>query len=204
MSVLTPAFARTRIPADTESAARPAPPSTPRPEPRPAHSPAPLRARTLPVDELVALVRGIAATPDLWSHALRFDPAQRYYAKLDSEPGVDVWLLTWLPSQSTELHDHGGSSAAIAVVHGDLAEVRADATGRLTTHLRRSGTAHALGAGVVHDVGHAGTGNAVSIHAYSPPLSHMRYYEASAAGLEVVRTELVTLPEQLASTQVSA
>src|ERR1700722_4286947 len=45
------------------------------------------------------------------------------------------------------------------------------------------GEAVAFGPGHVHDVAHGGEGSAISIHAYSPPLSAMTYYTATDYGL---------------------
>jgi hypothetical protein len=47
---------------------------------------------------------------------------------------------------------------------------------------RRSGPTTALGVGVIHDVRGAGDRPAVSIHAYSPPLVRMTYYEVDRYG----------------------
>ena len=34
----------------------------------------------------------------------------------------EAWLLTWLPGQSTGLHDHGGSAGAFTVLSGVVEE----------------------------------------------------------------------------------
>jgi rhodanese-related sulfurtransferase len=47
----------------------------------------------------------------------------------------------------------------------------------------------------VHNVGHSGTGPAVSVHAYSPPLVTMTYYELTPRGLVANETVVVTSPE---------
>ena len=39
----------------------------------------------------------------------------------------------------------------------------------------------------LHDVGNVGAAPAVSVHAYSPPLSAMRRYEMTSSGLALVR-----------------
>lgn len=73
--------------------------------PRPARPDLPLAAAPGP---LLDLVRAAAADRDLWSPAVRFDAARRHWRRLLAAPDVDLWLLTWLPDQSTDLHDHGG------------------------------------------------------------------------------------------------
>ncbi len=42
----------------------------------------------------------------------------------------------------------------------------------------------------LHDVGNDSGAPAVSVHAYSPPLTAMRRYEMAPSGLALVRTEL--------------
>jgi Transcriptional regulatory protein, C terminal/Cysteine dioxygenase type I len=48
-----------------------------------------------------------AARPNDWPFAPRWDPSTRWYRRLESRPDREVWLLTWLPGQETDLHDHG-------------------------------------------------------------------------------------------------
>lgn len=138
--------------------------------------------RALGLAELSELARFYADNPDLWQRALRI-PApgeDRFWTLLDSDGQVDVWLLSWLPGQSTDLHDHGASAAAFAVASGTLAEVRLDPAHRPVIHERTAGGVTWVAPGVVHDVHGAGEGPAVSIHAYSPPLTQMTYYERGA------------------------
>ena len=76
-------------------------------------SPRPTTTAALDVDELSALTRSLAAQPDLWQPLVQFQESGRWWTRLDGPPGVDVWLLTWLPSQGTELHDHGASVGGV-------------------------------------------------------------------------------------------
>ena len=69
-----------------------------------------------------ALVTSFAGDQALWRPLVRFDPAQRVHTRLDSGPGWEAWLLTWLPGQGTLIHDHGGSAGAFVVVDGSLTE----------------------------------------------------------------------------------
>jgi Cysteine dioxygenase type I len=50
-----------------------------------------------------------------------------------------------------------------------------------------------LGGRHLHDVGNDAADPAVSVHAYSPPLSAMRRYEMTSAGQALVRTERAEL-----------
>ena len=49
---------------------------------------------------------------------------ERWFTRLHGDDELDVWLISWVPDKSTELHDHGGSLGALTVVSGALAETR--------------------------------------------------------------------------------
>jgi hypothetical protein len=151
----------------------------------------------LSMSELRALVHQIAADPSRWEPALRIpDGAERWWTRLSTDDHVDVWLLSWLPGHSTELHGHGDSAAAFAVVRGRLVELRLDGQGRPQVYAREPGSAIGIDVGVIHDVHGAGGGPAVSIHAYSPPLRRMTYYEIDRqGGVRAVRSVQTEEPE---------
>nr|BFE77039.1 hypothetical protein GCM10020092_103400 [Actinoplanes digitatis] len=73
------------------------------------------------LDHLATATR-YAADPDSWPVAPRFDAVERWYHRLAQEHDHEVWLLTWLPGQGTDLHDHGGSAGAFRVFSGTLTE----------------------------------------------------------------------------------
>lgn len=156
-----------------------------------------LRPAALSLSELTTLVRTVAEDPALWRPHVRMPTgADRWWTRLSSDSRVDVWLLSWLPGHSTDLHDHGGSAAAFSVVRGRLVEIRADRSGARTAYTRSPGATTWVAPGVVHDVHGAGSVPAVSLHAYSPPLREMNYYAQTPGGLRVVRTARTDEPEQ--------
>src|SRR4051794_18886102 len=146
-----------------------APPS-PRPHPAPG------------VAALSALPRSPAARPELWQPLVRYQASGRWWTRLAAPDGVDVWLITWLPSQGTELHDHGASSAAFTVVSGTITEIRPDADGALVAQELGTGQTQTVDPGDLHDVLNSGTGPAVTIHAYSVPLTRMTYWARTHDG----------------------
>jgi predicted metal-dependent enzyme (double-stranded beta helix superfamily) len=162
------------------------------------HAPAPPRRKQLDLAELVAVVRAVAEQTELWQPRVRIPQlTQRWWTRLVQSDAVDVWLLSWLPGQSTDLHDHGTSSAAFQVVRGELSEVRIDRTNvSRTVHRRGPGVLTWLAPGVIHDVHGAGNGPAVSIHAYSPPLTTMNYYDVADGKPRIFRTVRSDHPEQ--------
>ncbi len=130
---------------------------------------------------------------------------ERWFTRLYGNEELDVWLISWVPDRSTELHDHGGSLGALTVVSGSLRETRWDGNA-LRNRWLEAGDQAAFPLGWVHDVVWAPetitTGGVVpasptlSVHAYSPPLTAMSYYEVTDRNtLRRNRTELTDKPE---------
>jgi mannose-6-phosphate isomerase-like protein (cupin superfamily) len=130
------------------------------------------------------LVGVIAARPASWRDIVRFDASRRWYHRLELTDDYEVWLLSWLPGQSTGFHDHGGAAGAFAVAQGELRE-RMVPAGQVWASGRTlsAGQVRTFSAGHMHDVVNVWTEPAVSVHAYSPPLTVMRRYELTAGGL---------------------
>ena len=127
---------------------------------------------------LDAITRGYASQSALWMPQLQFRTDERWSVRLHGDNEVDVWLITWLREQSTALHDHGGSAGAFTVVHGTLREYLPSGV----EHELTAGTTRSFGAEYVHDVHNPHREAAISVHAYSPPLSLMSYYEFGVTG----------------------
>src|SRR6476469_3335744 len=83
----------------------------------------PSKTRT-PVNTTSVALR-LGANRSLWEGLVRYDATSRYYARLAAEHDYEAWLLTWLPGQGTEWHDHGGSAGAFVILQGILTEERA-------------------------------------------------------------------------------
>ncbi|MET0454088.1 MAG: cysteine dioxygenase [Mycobacterium sp.] len=133
---------------------------------------------------------------------------ERWFTRLHGDDELDVWLISWVPERSTELHDHGGSLGALTVVSGALSETRWDGEALRERHLD-AGAQAGFPLGWVHDVVWAPESVTVrtppasgrqlptlSVHAYSPPLTAMSYYEVTERNtLRRDRTELTDKPE---------
>jgi Cysteine dioxygenase type I len=126
----------------------------------------------------------------------------RWFTRLHGDDELDVWLISWVPDRSTELHDHGGSLGALTVVRGALRETRWDGESLRRRRLR-AGDQAGFPLGWVHDVVWAPERDltapvtpTLSVHAYSPPLTAMSYYEVTNRNtLRRRRTELTDAPE---------
>jgi Cysteine dioxygenase type I len=140
---------------------------------------------------LSKIVSSLAAQPDTWSGLVRFDAGRRWYRRLELADDHEVWLLSWLPGQGTGLHDHGDAVGAFAVALGHVRERTVLAGGRQVRHRDVvQGSVRAFGSEHVHDVSNASTGPAVTVHAYSPPLTAMRLFELTPSGLVQTATDV--------------
>jgi hypothetical protein len=158
-----------------------------------------------PVTGLAALARRYAGNPASWPLAPQFDAASRWYARIGGDSTHEAWLLTWLPGQATDLHDHGGSAGAFLVVSGALTEqvVRVGDSGPagdsgwvdgLGPVVRREvslaeGAERIFGPRHVHRIVNTGTAQAVSLHVYAPALREMTRYRVDDGALSVVAVE---------------
>jgi rhodanese-related sulfurtransferase/mannose-6-phosphate isomerase-like protein (cupin superfamily) len=134
-------------------------------------------------NELTDIVRKAAASNE-WIGRVRLGQDRRWYERLHHEHDYDLWVISWMPGQSTGFHDHGASSGAYVVVMGRLEELRSNAQ----THKVRMGETVAFDDKFAHDVRNTSETLAVSIHAYSPPLTEMNHYDLNA-GKFVLRDE---------------
>ena len=121
----------------------------------------------------LANIVSLIASSEGWIDRVRLRTEQRWYERLYHGPDHDIWVISWLPGQSTGFHDHGESAGAFVVATGILEEHRPDEQ----TVVIRPGQPRAFGPDYAHDVRNVSLGPAVSIHAYSPPLSKMNEYE---------------------------
>jgi hypothetical protein len=114
---------------------------------------------------------------------VEYDAAERWHQRLYRDQRVDLWLISWLPTQGTQLHDHGGSSGAFTVVSGELSEsVYRPGSTELAELFRAGSDSVGFGPRYVHDVVNRSSSPAVSVHAYSPPLARMNFYDVAPCG----------------------
>ena len=141
-------------------------------------------------EELARIVSRFAES-DAWMDKVRLRVEGRWYQRLHHGADHDIWVISWLPGQSTGFHDHGPSSGAFVVATGTLEEHRAGGQHRVL----HPGELCAFGADYSHDVLNLSIAPAISIHAYSPPLTEMNEYELD--GGELIRRERASeLPQK--------
>lgn len=132
------------------------------------------------VADFVGLARSIAADRTQWEHLVRYDATSRWYHRLRTGPGYEVWLLSWLPGQRSGLHDHGSSSGVLTVLEGTLTErtergTRAWEAGGpgVPAHERGRQWGKVFAPGYVHEMLNDTLEPAVSLHVYYPGLTEM-------------------------------
>ena len=129
--------------------------------------------------EELANIVSLFASSDGWMDKVRLRAEGRWYERQYHGPDYDIWVISWLPGQSTGFHDHGASSGAFVVATGILEEHRPGER----TRVIHPGKPRAFGPGYAHDVLNVSLAPAISIHAYSPPLSEMNEYELDGSRL---------------------
>jgi rhodanese-related sulfurtransferase/quercetin dioxygenase-like cupin family protein len=128
--------------------------------------------------ELAGIVQVFASSVQ-WLDRVRLRADRRWYERLYHGPEYDVWLISWMPGQSTGFHDHGASEGAFFVTTGTLEEHRPGEPSRVIS----AGDFCAFAPDYAHDVRNVSKAPSISIHAYSPPLTEMNQYELEGGRL---------------------
>jgi predicted metal-dependent enzyme (double-stranded beta helix superfamily) len=136
------------------------------------------------------LVRELAADVERWSRLVRHvgrHGARRLSLLVERTDDQEIWLMSWLPGQRTDLHNHGGATGAFTVVSGQLHErvVRRSGTEpiRQTVHRVTPGLCRVFGPGYVHKVHNDGLVPAISLHVYRPAKLPPIRYRFAGGGL---------------------
>jgi quercetin dioxygenase-like cupin family protein len=133
-------------------------------------------------EELEAFVQLLAAEPERWAPHVSHDRHQRTYELIWEDENVNAWVLCWSEDHDTGFHDHDVSSAAITVVEGHVREDRLRLDGPPKTRIIGPGETFTVPPNAIHRVLHAGDRPAVTIHAYSPPLTRVGAYSLGDGG----------------------
>jgi hypothetical protein len=153
-----------------------------------------------------ALAGALALRTDLWEPLVDYRAESRWTHLIDPSEaaavldpavhealaGAQVWLLSWLPGQGTDLHDHGTSAGAFAVARGTLTERVVARSGESvlqgSTELA-AGRVRSFGSHYVHQVTNSFDEPAVSLHVYAPALRWMNTYRVERGALVRTGTE---------------
>jgi predicted metal-dependent enzyme (double-stranded beta helix superfamily) len=154
-----------------------------------------------------ALAVALALHTELWAPLVEYRGASRWTRLIDRDDAaavldpslhaelaeVQIWLLSWLPGQGTDLHDHGNSAGAFAVARGTLTERVVAARHREDVHQSTAdlaaGRVRYFGPHHVHQVTNSLAEPAVSLHVYAPALRWMNTYRVERGTLVRTGTE---------------
>jgi mannose-6-phosphate isomerase-like protein (cupin superfamily) len=153
---------------------------------------------SLSPSELEQFAAGLAAAPERWRQHVRHDSDVRVYEEIWNDGDVNAWVICWSEDQDTGFHDHDESSAAIAVIEGQVREDRLRLDQPPRSRTIGPGSIFTVPATAIHRVLHAGEQPAVTIHAYSPPLLRTGAYRVGPDG-ELER-ELLSYEDELRAT----
>ena len=147
----------------------------------------------LDLSDLERVVSSVASRHDLFDDLVVFERGG-WSLHLFVNASVGVKIESWGEDHVVNWHDHGGSSGAFAVTSGTLVEqYRSDDFIGIECRHLRVGDLASFGADHVHDVYRSGA-PAVSVHAYSPPLTGMTHYDHFREGFTALELVPETLP----------
>jgi quercetin dioxygenase-like cupin family protein len=156
---------------------------------------------SLTIEELEQFVTSLASSPERWTHLVRHCSDVRVYEQIWDDEDVNAWVICWSEDQDTGFHDHDASAAAIAVISGAVREDRLTLGSPPRGRELEAGAVFSVPPVAIHRVLHAGDGPAVTIHAYSPPLTRTGAYRIGDNG-ELQREALPFEAELRASAAV--
>jgi hypothetical protein len=133
-------------------------------------------------EQLERFAAVLAADPGRWRHLVRHEREVRVYEQIFCDERVNAWLICWSDDQDTGFHDHDDSAGGIAVIAGRVREERLAMGSPPLTRELSAGECFNVPANAIHRVLHAGARPAITIHAYSPPLTRMGSYRIGAGG----------------------
>ena len=138
---------------------------------------------SLDPQQLEAFVDRLLADRERWLPHVRHAHDERVYAQIWDDDEVNAWLICWSEDQDTGFHDHDLSGAAIRVIEGQVREDRLRLAGEPQSRVIGPGQTFHVPPSAIHRVLHAGERPAVTIHAYSPPLTRTGAYHLGPTGV---------------------
>lgn len=138
-------------------------------------------AEVLDTEVLIAIAAGLAEVSPAWDLRPGESQGERHYERILVTPSYEAWRIHWPAGTSLDLHDHGESAGAFAIVDGRLDETTLQ-RGQAITRALDAGHVSSFDTGCIHGVANRGLQGATSIHVYSPPIASMNYYARTVDG----------------------
>lgn len=134
-----------------------------------------------PLDELLRWQRDLEIGYEELADWIRFAPTGYQRNLVREGPLYRMLVLCWAPGQFSPIHDHAGSTCAVRVIQGTASETiyqQAEQEVLQQTSHWVAGDVFGGSDGDIHAVGNfeADDTPLVTLHVYSPPLTHMSLY----------------------------
>jgi hypothetical protein len=123
------------------------------------------------------VVERTACRRDLWEPLVAEDPTAVHWERIAVPEDVEVFVVTWPTFTDTRLHSHDGAASAFVPVRGVVTEIRPDEQLRLVPRKFVPGVTGVLDGYDVHELQNEHVEVAVSIHAFSPRLRSVTWWE---------------------------
>jgi hypothetical protein len=123
------------------------------------------------------VVERVASRRDLWEPLVAAAPTRVHWQPLPVHEDVEVFVVTWPTFTDTRLHSHDGATSAFLPVRGVVTEIRPDDRLRLVPRKFVPGVTGVLDGYDVHELQNEHVEVAVSIHAFSPRLRSVTWWE---------------------------
>ena len=134
-----------------------------------------------PLNELLRWQRDLDVGFEELADWIHFSPTGYRRNLVKEGPLFRLLVLCWAPGQFSPIHDHAGSTCAVRVIRGTATEtVYQQTENELVQHTSQWVAGDVLGGsdGDIHAVGNFANDDTplVTLHVYSPPLTHMGLY----------------------------
>ena len=113
---------------------------------------------------------------------LEDEPSERSYRPIWADEHVNAWMIRWCDDADTGFHDHDASGAGIVVLEGIVVEERLVLGGLPIARRFGAGESFHMAASAIHRIRHGGGSPALTVHAYSPPLTIQGVYREGDDG----------------------
>ena len=123
------------------------------------------------------VVERVAARADLWEPLVAQDPTKVHWERVAVPEDIEAFVVTWPTFTDTRLHSHDGATSAFVPVRGVVTEIRPDDRLRLVPRKFVPGVTGVLDGYDVHELQNEHASVAVSIHAFSPRLRSVTWWE---------------------------
>ena len=136
----------------------------------------------IPLDELTALLKRLAVTPDELHEHIRFGANDYRRNLIRAGSAYQALVLCWRPGQASKIHDHRGSACGLRVLEGTARETiytRGPDGMLVEGEHHEYSTGHVCGsmdADIHRIVNPSAKANLITLHVYSPPMLRAGVY----------------------------